>query len=165
MMRLRACLAVLCVAGALLTWKSSHAATRIGVIATGTTENEKFVPLLELRLSRHPSVALVERGEIEKVLREQQLQALLALDAPGKRAALGKMLKADLLVFLGMRDKPKPHVVVTVCETQQGLRLCMEPVLLTGKPENEADEIFKHVAAAGASGERRSPISWPCRRC
>ena len=50
--------------------------------------------------TQRPGTALVERSEIDKVLGEQELQALLVADAPGKRAALGKMLKADLLIFL-----------------------------------------------------------------
>jgi hypothetical protein len=148
MLRSNSFLTALSVAGALLACSSTHAKTRIGVIVTSATEKEKFVPLLELRLSQHPSVVLVERRDIEKVLREQELQALLAPDAPDKRAALGKMLKADLLVFLSRGDKPKPHVVITVCETQQGLRLRIAPVLLTGKPENEGDDVFKQIEAA-----------------
>ncbi len=100
------------------------AQTRMGVIATKTANAQNLASLLELRLAQRPATALVERSEIDKVLGEQELQALLVADAPGKRAALGKMLKADLLIFLAERQKPKPHLMVVVCETARGLRLC-----------------------------------------
>ena len=110
MNRWHKCLVIAYTIAAFLACRSSQANTCIGVIANGTAADEKLVPLLELRLSKHPSVVLVERNEIEKVVREQELQAVLAADAPDKRAALGKLLKADLLVFLTKRDNPKPHI-------------------------------------------------------
>ena len=95
-------------------------------------------------------IEIGEAARIEGCSREQELQSLLAADAPGKRAALGRLLKADLLVFLSEREKPKPHVEVVVCETQRGLRLCREPVLSAGKPEADADAVTQHVERAAA---------------
>ena len=96
---------------------SARAETRMGVIATKTTNAQNLASLLEIRLAERPATALVERNEIDKVLGEQELQALLVADAPGKRAALGKMLKADMLIFLAERQEPKPHLMVVVCES------------------------------------------------
>ena len=143
--------------GALLAaaGRQTFAATRIGVITAKTPESENLAALLEVRLAKVPSVVLVERAAIEQVLREQELQALLAADVPGKRAALGKMLKADLLVFLAGNDKPKPHAMVTVCETQQGLRLCIEPVLLSANPETDAEAVFKQIEGAARKGREK----------
>ena len=136
---------------------ASEAQTRIGVIASETTETETLVPLVELALSKDPGTVLVERNAIKEILREQQLQAVMVADAPGKRVALGRVLKADLLVFLAGAAKPKPHVVVVVCETQQGLRLCSEPVLLANKPEADADAVLEQVEAAAK--KRREKIA------
>ena len=94
------------------------------MIATKTANAQNLAAVAGNSPGQRPATALVERNEIDKVLGEQELQALLVADAPGKRAALGKMLKADLLIFLAERQKPKPHLMVVVCETARGLRLC-----------------------------------------
>ena len=123
---------------------------RVAVLAGPGEIAEKLAPLVELRLGRKEGIALLEREKLTQILREQELQALLAADAPGKRAALGQLLKADLLVFLTEREKPKPHVQVVVCETQRGLRLCRESVLSTDKPDTDADAVMQHVERAAA---------------
>ena len=46
---------------------------------------------------------------------------------------------------------------MTICETQQGVRLRAEPVLLTAKPEDDADEVFKQIEAAAR--KRREKIT------
>ncbi len=74
---------------------------------------------------------------------------------PGKRAALGKALKAELLVFLAGVAKPKPHVLVVVCETQQGLRLCSEPLVSSGKVEDDADAVHKLVETAAKKRQEK----------
>ncbi len=147
-MRTRFCATCAWMAAMFLSCGALQAQPRIGVIAIDSAEIAQLLPLVELRLSKDSKVALVERNAINEVLREQQLQAALAADAPGKRVALGKILKADLLVFLAGRDKPKPHAVVVVCETQQGLRLCSERVLLVDRPEADADAVLEQVEAA-----------------
>ena len=126
----------------------ARAETRMGVIATKTENAQNLASLLELRLAQRPATALVERNEIDKVLGEQELQALLVADAPGKRAALGKMLKADLLIFLAERQKPKPHLLVVVCETARGLRLCAEPVFLSKQAETDVAALLGKVEDA-----------------
>ncbi len=138
-------------------WVSNAAGaeTRMGVIASKAAKTQNLAALLEFRLGQRPSTALVERGEIDKVLGEQELQALLAADAPGKRAALGKMLKADLLVFLADSEQPKPHVMVVVCETARGLRLCAEPVFLTNQAETDVAALLEKVEAAAKKGQEK----------
>jgi hypothetical protein len=138
-----------------VTGLAAAAETRIGVVTTETAGTGTLAPLVELRLGQRKDVAMVERSVIQKVLAEQRLQAVLASDAPGKRAALGKMLKADLLVFVTERKQPKPHVQLVVCETEQGLRLCVEPVLLAGKPEANADAVIERVMAAAKKRQEK----------
>ncbi len=138
-------------------WVSNpaRAETRMGVIATKTASAQDLASLLEIRLAQRPSTALVERNEIDKVLGEQELQALLVADAPGKRAALGKMLKADLLIFLAESQRPKPHVMVVVCETARGLRLCAEPVFLTSRADTDVASVLKKVEDAVKKGQEK----------
>jgi hypothetical protein len=135
-------------AAVVLTCGALPAETRIGVMAAGGAGAEKLSPLVELRLSKRAHVVLVERNAIEAVLRERQLQTVLAAGAPDKRAALGKLLKADLLVFLAGNEQPKPHVRVMICETQRGLRLVSEVLLPGANIEADVDAAVKHVETA-----------------
>ena len=91
----------------------------------------------QLRLGDRKDLVLVERAAINDILREQEIQSVMAADAPGKRVALGKLLKADTLVLLAGRQQPQPHVELVVCETQKGLRLWVQP--LTHSKDADAD--------------------------
>ena len=56
--------------------------------------------LVERRVLQNPDADWLERAEIETVLRERELQALMSPEACGERAAIGRLLKADLLILL-----------------------------------------------------------------
>ena len=88
-------------------------------------DRSPLVGLLEVKLAQQKHVTLLERTEIDKVLREQQLQLLFSPEATSKRAALGQLLKADLLLLLRGAEAKKGAggVDVVVCETASGLRL------------------------------------------
>lgn len=104
------------------------------------------LPVVEARLLGMGGVTFVERAEVEKLLRERQLQALLGPEAGTGRAAAGRLLKADLLVLLRGADAPKPHIDVVACETAGGLRLCNLPVPLSGDPQADAEQVGRIVA-------------------
>ncbi|MCX5684628.1 MAG: hypothetical protein NT049_13205, partial [Planctomycetota bacterium] len=104
-----------------------------------------LVALLEVHLAQSGHVALVERNQVDQVTREQQLQLMFAPEAVGKRAALGRLLKADVLVLLRANDKPQPHVRVVICETRQGLRLCARPAPLSGDPKADCAAVASLV--------------------
>ena len=71
----------------------------------------------------------------DKVLREQQLEAMFSPDAVQKRAAFGKIVRADLLLLVrqvqvpapkqgGQQNaKAAPSLEIVACETHRGLRL------------------------------------------
>jgi tetratricopeptide (TPR) repeat protein len=92
--------------------------------------------LLEQRLLADPRAVWLERGAIEALLHEHQLQSLLSAAAADERAKLGRLLKADLLVLLETAAKPNRASIV-VCETSYGLRLGSQTVLLGDKPESD----------------------------
>jgi hypothetical protein len=85
------------------------------------------VPVLEAILLEQPTATWVERTQVERVLREQELQAAFSPDGVGRRAALGQLLKADVLVLLRSQKNPEPGgedlIDCVVCDTRQGLRL------------------------------------------
>src|ERR1039458_9772162 len=147
-----ACLLCLTVGG---LSNPARAGTRMGVIVSHTSDRQNQAAFLEIRLAERPATALVERNEIDKVLGEQELQSLLVADAPGKRAGLGKMLKAALLIFLAESQEPKPHLRVVVCETARGLRLCAEPVFLTSQAETDVASVLKKVEDAAKKRQEK----------
>ena len=81
--------------------------------------------LLEVKLSADGRLKLLERSEIDKIVKEQELQLLFAPEAGTKRSALGQLLKADLLILLRAGEKKGDgrYLDVIVCETKAGLRL------------------------------------------
>jgi hypothetical protein len=120
----------------------------LAVIALPGSGADDLADLLQLRLGQRKDLALVERAGLKDILREQELQAALAADAPGKRAALGKLLKADTLLLLAGRQQPQPHVELVICETQQGLRLCAEPLKRSDHIEADVAAVVKPLEAA-----------------
>lgn len=105
--------------------------------ASGLNES-LLVPLVEAELGRLAAagkLVLVERREVEQVLREQELAALFGAEGVGRRIEVGALLRADVLVLLRARAVPAdpaagaeegakgPVAEVVVCETSTGLRL------------------------------------------
>ena len=86
--------------------------------------------VLEQQLAGQNGLRLVEREQIGKILREQELAVALAPEGTASRVHLGKLLQADLLVFLRIRrseTESKEQVLeLSVAETRQGLRLVMD---------------------------------------
>ncbi len=122
--------------------------TRVAVIGPRNTELGAFVALAELKVGKIPGVAMVERGAIELVLKEQELQSAFSAEAAGKRALLGKLLRADVLVLLKACKKPSPHTEVVICETQQGLRLSVTPLPRLPEVERQAEKVRQLVEQA-----------------
>ena len=86
---------------------------RLAVLAEdATAESRNMADLIQAELSNCADVEMVERAEIERVLREQELTAAGLTDA-ATRVQLGQILKAKGLVFVG------PHSV-RVVETSDG---------------------------------------------
>ncbi len=101
------------------------------IIADQAVQEEylALIGLLEAKLSGDGKLRLVERNEIDKVLKEQELGAAFAAEGIGRRIKLGALLKADLLVFLRERqgkEKDAKAIEVAVAETRQGVRLAMQ---------------------------------------
>src|SRR5262245_43675119 len=110
----------------LLAAEQSQATVRVALLQSDAKTTGNVVALLETRLSGGGKVALVERQQVEKVLAEQQLQAVLGADAVKARAAMGKLLQADLLVFISLppaptpaRGKPGPQQRAELPQTQE----------------------------------------------
>ena len=97
--------------------RAKNPSLRIALLAG---EELPFLGLLEAGLMENIPASWVERNEIEKVLTEPELQAAFGADAPQRRTALGKILRADLLVLVRSAEDSQPHLEVVVCENAPG---------------------------------------------
>ncbi len=119
-----------------------------------------LVALLEANLSEDEKLSLVERMEIDRVLQEQQLQLLFSAEGGTQRVALGRLLKADLLVLLQAGEKESARYVdVIVSETKGGLRFLVWTVVWTDDPQGEAEAVHALVERGLAKyGEKITEI-------
>jgi hypothetical protein len=121
--------------------------SRVAVIGRGEAARN-LSALIEMKLGASKGVTLLERGEIDRIIGEQELQAAFAPEGAGKRCELGRLLKADLLVLIESHDKPAPHVQLVVCQTAEGVRLCAQPVLLSPKAEDDVATMIDLIEKA-----------------
>ena len=99
--------------------------TRLAVLAaTGRhAPSEVVVAELEVALSKHEGVALVERAEVATILREQQL-TVTGLTDPATAARVGQLLSAQLVLCLEKIPKARPPACrLQLIETQTGIVL------------------------------------------
>lgn len=120
--------------------------TRLAVLPESGTDASKLATLLELGLAMRPDLQLVERQHLEQVIREQRLAAAFGPTAVAKRIELGRLADAEVLVFVGESQRPKPHFDLIVCETHTGLRLLVRPL-----PADQGVEACEKLAAAGVA--------------
>jgi hypothetical protein len=115
-------------------------------------EKSPRAALLAGKLLEDSSASWVERAEIDKVLKEQKLQAAFGPQGVGERVKLGKLLKADVLVMVRpAKDAKEPVLEVVVSETAGGLRLLHRAVPMT----KNADEDVAALVAAAREGIRK----------
>ena len=105
------------------------------VIADRSEAAGAVAELVGVQLGGVAGVRVVERGQIQAVLNEQTLSAAFASEDLQSRVALGKLVKADLLVLIRERaakalpdeqEKKAPAkkaIELVVAETRRGLRL------------------------------------------
>lgn len=82
------------------------AETKMPTAALLDVDRTPIGALLEQRLLANPQAKWLERNEVNRILKEQELSALITADAVSRRVAMGQLLKADLLVILKQRSKP-----------------------------------------------------------
>ncbi len=151
---------VLCGAGRL------PAAVRAALLQTAPEKTGDVVALLEPQLAAGSKIELVERQQIDKLVREQELSAAFGADAVGARVALGKLLQADLLVFVRAEPGSPPQASVAIAESHQGLRLVRGLVSLADA-QAAANEVEKLAEAAleKLSAKKRELFAVPPFAC
>jgi hypothetical protein len=106
-------------------------------------------PLVEAKLLAMPQAAWIERAEIRKLVNERELVQVLGAEAVSRRAALGRLLKAQILVILrGGKKQDVSCVELVVCETDGGLRLLARTLPLSDDPQADAAALTALVGRA-----------------
>ncbi len=116
---------------------TAEAAPRWAVLTSGSVQRSGVGNLLTVRLSELDGIELVERDEVEKVLREQELGALVENAATGRPRKIARLLRAErLLVIDGSWTQSRAELRIVIDDTVIGARLFDEP-LTVSKPDPE----------------------------
>ena len=73
---------------------------RVGIVPDEAAARTPLVDLLQVKLTGEPGLELVERAEVDALLREQALQQAWGSAGIGDRRTFGRRLGARLLVLL-----------------------------------------------------------------
>lgn len=111
---------------------------RWAVIATGEVVASGLPDLLTVELSQNESLELVERDQLQAVMSELQLSAIVRADQVSSRLQLGRTLKANALMVLSFeRSDEKQLLRVVVCDADLGVRLWEGRFVYRGKDDIE----------------------------
>jgi len=131
--------------------------------ALGFDQSPLFA-LFETHVVQSGAVTSLERTEIAKVLDEHKLALLFSAEGGRDRVAVGKILKADLLVLLKadeVVDTNMQHyrsVRLILSETRSGLRLMMGTVPWTDDAEGESAALQSILRQGLAKYARKTEI-------
>ncbi|HUY35207.1 MAG TPA: hypothetical protein VMV69_20850 [Pirellulales bacterium] len=126
-------------------------------------DRSPLATVLEAKLLAEVEATWLERSAIDEVVKEQELQALFTPEGGSERVALGKLLKADLLIMVRdappaaadrsakaapAGEEPVKAIDLAVTETRRGLRLCARAVPRTDDAEADADTLVQLLREA-----------------
>ncbi len=131
-----------------------------GVVIDPALQQSPAAILFEASILQNEKIVPVERSQIDKVLHEEQLEAMFSADAVGKRSAFGQKVKADLLVMV--RDATvlpqnaadptakgiSQRIDLIVCETKHGLRLAVATIAASSDAKGDATNLRSVFDAA-----------------
>lgn len=119
-------------------------------------DKDPIAAILEVKLLADPSAVWVERQNVDEILKEQQVQALFSPQGVGNRVALGKLLKARVLVLIRRVKQEMAEVLeLIVSETTSGIRLAHRAVAVTGDGDVVATAMLDAVRQSLVKGRQR----------
>ena len=129
---------------------------RVGIVPDEAAARTPLVDLLQVKLTGEPGLELVERAEVDALLREQALQQAWGSAGIGDRRTFGRRLGARLLVLLRTSTRSvdgadQPVVECAISETAHGLRVARVAIPWSPvDPEAAAEELATVVREARA---------------
>jgi tetratricopeptide (TPR) repeat protein len=136
---------------AILVGIARPSSAAVPVCALLDTSKLPVVGLLEARLFADAKATWVERSQLERILKERELQSAFGAAGGEARAALGTLVKANVLVLLRTsKNDPTapPQLDCVVCETQGGLRLRTMSIPANQNPESVAAALEELIREA-----------------
>ncbi|MCA9410919.1 MAG: hypothetical protein KC944_06895 [Candidatus Omnitrophica bacterium] len=106
--------------------------TRVGVIPAEELNPSglSVLSLLEVELSSHSEVDLLERGEVKSILEEQSIQIGMGMRSGESWRSLGALLKADLLILIDSNNHDEGEIFHAVAiRTSDGIRIGEKSIL------------------------------------
>ena len=95
----------------------TDAALSVAILEANSNQTGGIVAMATPKLTAGGKFSIVERQQVEKILREQQLATVLGSDRGADRISIGKLMQADLLVFLQPHNDQPPRLEVSIAET------------------------------------------------
>jgi hypothetical protein len=118
-------------------------------------EPSGLVTVLETSLAATADRVWLDRSQLDKIVEEQELQSLLGAAAGPARNKLGRVLKADILVFVRIakaavegRPSKVKYAELVVSETDGGVRLLARRIPLSDDEEADAAALAALVEQA-----------------
>ncbi len=137
-----------------------HAQTKIAVIADKGLEN--YADLLTVELSKQKGLNVVERTDIDRVLREQEISNI---NLTANYLRLGKLLKADGMVIIKKFESQKKDFLVSrLVAVNQGAVLSafaspLPPEKIENWPTDVSAKFAPYLNKVGVSQDKAVPIS------
>ena len=102
---------------------------RWAILADPQVSDSGMTDLLTVGLAALPGLELVDRADIARVLREQELSPLASAEGAPLRLQVGKILRADAMVLLATDPSGQtPRLSAVIVDCHSGTRLWMGPV-------------------------------------
>lgn len=129
------------------TQRTSLVLRRWAVLSDESCRDAGISDLLTAELSAVPGLELVERDDVEAVVRELELASVLGTHAGAERLRLGRLLKADVLLILKQAEQDGVSFLQwTIAECSLGARLMTNAAPLdSSQPERALFQIVQDV--------------------
>jgi len=128
---------------------------RWAILSTPAVQESALPHLLTAKLAAEAGLTLVERDQIAAVTKELTLDQALGADAAGQRLKLGKLLKADALLFLAEEQHDQDRFIrVVISDSAFGARLSIDFLPFNA---GAADKLGERIVALVRDTRRRFP--------
>lgn len=146
---------LIAMAGCLSTAVAKEAATRVALVSAGGGEAGKDVLMLaETQVGGEPTITLLDRHDVERVLQEQKLTLLFAGDS-SQALAVGKIFRVEVFVALETLRGEKAPLGLVAFDAQTGVRL--HDVTLRDRGAEETAQAVAGAVKAACAKRNRGP--------
>ena len=126
---------------------------RWAIVGDQSVADAGVIELVTVELASSPDIELVERGDIARVLEEQEISLLAQATETARRIEMGRLLRADAILLLAAsQQKNAGSLRVTIIDCRTGTRLW---VRLVAAPQAGVEECVAGVVKAAKQTRER----------